>query len=202
MARICSYPKPPSLSAFSSRRRIECSSNNQKPNPIDESPILLKIAVNSVTQLLRFFSPPSRTILNEIDKGCGEVSVSSVDDILFIIKSDYEKAYFVTGDFTSAVYAEDCTFEDPTISFRGTKLYSRNLKLLVPFFEEPSITLKYIEKGRSSEKEFITASWNLRTYLKFPWRPLISIEGSTVYYLDEKLKIRKNILIVSSSQSS
>ncbi|GAA0157896.1 hypothetical protein LIER_15057 [Lithospermum erythrorhizon] len=106
MARICSYPKPPSLSAFSSRRRIECSSNNQKPNPIDESPILLKIAVNSVTQLLRFFSPPARTILNEIDKGCGEVSVSSVDDILFIIKSDYEKAYFVTGEALGHVYVD------------------------------------------------------------------------------------------------
>ena len=28
------------------------------------------------------------------------------------------------------------------------------------------------------------AEWRLRTYLKFPWRPLIDILGTTVYTLD------------------
>lgn len=93
------------------------------------------------------------------------------------------------GVFTSAIYDEDCVFEDPTIKFQGTKLYSRNLKLLVPFFDCPSIGLQDIEKGVNSETYFVLARWKLRTYLKFPWRPLISIDGSTVYELDNKLKI-------------
>ena len=31
-----------------------------------------------------------------------------------------------------------------------------------------------------------------RTYLKLPWRPLISIDGSTVYELDRDFKVRKD----------
>lgn len=30
-----------------------------------------------------------------------------------------------------------------------------------------------------------------RTYLKLPWRPLISVDGSTVYDLDDQLKVSK-----------
>ncbi|KAK9293067.1 hypothetical protein L1049_021051 [Liquidambar formosana] len=116
-------------------------------------------------------------------------SVSGIGDVLMILKSDYENAYFVTGNFTSEIYAEDCVFEDPTIKFRGKELYSRNLKLLVPFFDRPSIGLQNIEKGIKSETNFVLARWKLRTYLKLPWRPLISIDGSTVYELDKEFKI-------------
>ncbi|CAK9165849.1 unnamed protein product [Ilex paraguariensis] len=71
----------------------------------------------------------------------------------------------------------------------GKDLYSRNLKLLVPFFDYPSIELRMIEKGIDSKTQFILASWKLRTYLKLPWRPLISIDGRTVYDLNNEFKI-------------
>ncbi|KAJ4719622.1 Nuclear transport factor 2 (NTF2) family protein [Melia azedarach] len=118
-----------------------------------------------------------------------EISVSDIDDIVTILKADYENAYFVTGIFTSEIYVKDCIFEDPTISFRGTELYSRNLRLLVPFFEYPSIRLQKIEKGSNSKTNFVLATWKLRTYLKLPWRPLICIDGSTVYELNDEFKI-------------
>ncbi|KAF2298500.1 hypothetical protein GH714_023830 [Hevea brasiliensis] len=91
-----------------------------------------------------------------------EISVSGIDDVVIILMGDYENAYFVTGIFTSAIYAEDCLFEDPTIRFRGTDLYARNLKLLVPFFDSPSIGLQNIEKGVNSETKFVLAKWELR----------------------------------------
>lgn len=31
-----------------------------------------------------------------------------------------------------------------------------------------------------------------RTYLKLPWKPLIFIDGSTVYELNDEFKVRKN----------
>jgi len=123
------------------------------------------------------------------DKKREEISVLGVDDVVMILKSDYENAYFVTGTFTSAIYAEDCIFEDPTIRFRGKALYSRNLKLLVPFFDHPSIRLQKIDKGINSKTNFVLATWKLRTYLKLPWKPLICIDGSTVYELDDKFNI-------------
>lgn len=84
---------------------------------------------------------------------------------------------------------DDCIFEDPTIKFRGKALYSRNLNLLVPFFNQQSIILQQIKKGNDCEKDFVVASWKLRTYLKLPWKPLICIDGSTVYYLNNDYQI-------------
>lgn len=100
-----------------------------------------------------------------------ELSVSDVDDVLTIIKDDYEREYFVTG----------------------RDLYSRNLKLLVPFFDNPSIKLEKIEKGANSNADFIMATWKLRTYLKLPWKPLISVNGCTVYDLDRQLRVVRHV---------
>ncbi|KAM1038942.1 hypothetical protein ACFX13_034280 [Malus domestica] len=173
-------------------RGIRCSSaapdNNSNKR---ETPQVLKIAVSGVTELLRLLSSSNKASrLNGVsDKESDEFSVSGIDDVVTILQSDFENAYFVTGIFTSAIYTEDCVFEDPTIRFRGKDLYSRNLKLLVPFFDSPSIGLEKIEKGIDSEANFVLATWKLRTYLKLPWRPLICIDGSTVYDLDDKFKI-------------
>ncbi|KAM7476914.1 hypothetical protein LguiB_024157 [Lonicera macranthoides] len=186
------------------------NNNNKKKGNPTSTPQLLKFAVNGVTELLRFFSFSTTDRLekaSDLDIQEDELLVSGIDDVLTILKSDYAEAYFVTGFnvelttllspsyigvFTSAIYAEDCIFEDPTIKFRGKELYSRNLKLLVPFFDQPSITLQKIEKGNDSGANFVLASWSLRTYLKLPWKPLISIDGSTIYDLDDDLKIVKH----------
>ncbi|KAK3007779.1 hypothetical protein RJ639_014156 [Escallonia herrerae] len=101
------------------------------------------------------------------DKERDNLSVSGVNDIVNILKSDYGNAYFVTG----------------------RELYSRNLKLLVPFFDQPSITLQKIDKGADADTNIVLAFWKLRTYLKLPWRPLISVDGSTIYELDDEFKV-------------
>lgn len=177
-------------------RCCSASPDNNGNRSRTKTPQLLKLAVSGVTELLRLVSSSQRRNLDEVSSVEKiEVSVSGVDDVLRILKSDYENAYFVTGVFTGAIYAEDCIFEDPTIRFRGKQLYSRNLKLLVPFFDSPSIGLLAIEKSSVLETNFVMAKWRLRTYLKLPWKPLISIDGSTLYELDE------NFLIVRHAES-
>ncbi|KAH9303210.1 hypothetical protein KI387_014793, partial [Taxus chinensis] len=59
---------------------------------------------------------------------------------------------------------------------------------LSPFFENPSLSLSSIDQGLKGNTRFIEAKWQLRTNLKFPWRPLISLEGSSIYDLDDNLK--------------
>lgn len=44
------------------------------------------------------------------------------------------------------MYAEDCYFADPTVSFRGLQTWRRNLQLLVPFFINPCIELNNLEQ--------------------------------------------------------
>ncbi|KAI7735484.1 hypothetical protein M8C21_017842 [Ambrosia artemisiifolia] len=154
-----------------------------------ETPQILKYVVSGATEILRLFSSFNKNQLYEVvPEQKFEISATCLDDIMIILKSDYDNAYFVTGNFTSGIYAEDCIFEDPTIKFSGRELYSRNLKLLVPFFDHPSISLQSITKVLNGETESVKAAWSLRTYLNLPWRPLISIDGATVYDLDNQFK--------------
>ncbi|XP_020205700.1 uncharacterized protein LOC109790863 [Cajanus cajan] len=177
----CSKAKKPNM-----RKKTYASLNRENES---ETPQILKIAVTGVTELLRLFSPSSNQTTTSLD----EFPPSTVDDVLRIIKSDYDNAYFVTGNFTSSIYADNCIFEDPTIKFRGRELYARNLKLLVPFFDSASIILQKIDKDIDSDTNFVLASWKLRTNLKLPWRPLISIDGSTIYELNEDYKIVRHV---------
>ncbi|XP_010524906.1 PREDICTED: uncharacterized protein LOC104802824 isoform X2 [Tarenaya hassleriana] len=169
-----------------------CSGSPEKK----KTPAVVKWAVGGVTELIRLFSATDQNRLREASYRSKDeiITVRNSDDLMMILKSDYKNAYFVTGVFTSAIYADDCIFEDPTISFKGTELYERNLKLLVPFLEDPSIELKKMEKGDDgSERNYILATWKLRTYLKLPWKPVISINGSTVYELDRGFKIVRHV---------
>ncbi|XP_076932996.1 uncharacterized protein LOC143598738 [Bidens hawaiensis] len=167
--------------------RIRCSNTKDTPQ-------VLKFVVSGATEILRLFSSFNNNQLYEVlpDEKY-ETSFTCIDDIMIVLKEDYDNAYFVTGNFTSGIYAEDCVFEDPTIRFSGRELYSRNLKLLVPFFDDPSISLKNITKVPNGETESVKASWRLRTYLKLPWRPLICIDGNTVYDLDKRFRIVKHV---------
>ncbi|KAH7306330.1 hypothetical protein KP509_22G006900 [Ceratopteris richardii] len=109
-----------------------------------------------------------------------------------VLKRDYGRAYFLTGEFTRSLYAEDCYFADPTISFKGIDLYEQNLKLLIPFLEEPALTLFSMDKD-PGEDSCVRASWQLRTRLRLPWRPIISVGGSTVYILSEQYKVISHV---------
>ncbi|KAK9076154.1 hypothetical protein SSX86_004487 [Deinandra increscens subsp. villosa] len=168
--------------------------NDFRCSKTKDTPKILKFVVSGATEILRLFSSFNKNELYEVvPEQKYETSASCLDDVMIILKSDYDNAYFVTGNFTSGIYAEDCIFEDPTIRFSGTELYSRNLKLLVPFFDDPSISLQSITKVPNGETESVKASWRLRTYLKLPWRPLISIDGTTVYDLDNQFRIVKHV---------
>ncbi|KAG5541216.1 hypothetical protein RHGRI_021157 [Rhododendron griersonianum] len=83
---------------------------------------LLKLAVTGLTELLRIFSSGNGRLDTEYSVQENGVPVSNIDDVVMTLKLDYENSYFVTGIFTSAIYLEDCLFEDPTIKFRGKRL--------------------------------------------------------------------------------
>ncbi|XP_064935752.1 uncharacterized protein LOC135583790 isoform X3 [Musa acuminata AAA Group] len=130
------------------------------------APPLLQLAVGGVTEILRVLCPKKQR--DEAKAAAQAPSLArSVDDVVRILRADYDRAYFLTG----------------------RDRYSQNLDLLVPFFDRPSLKLENIEKGQNYEMNFILATWCLRTYLKLPWRPLIGIRGTTTYDLGEDFKI-------------
>ncbi|XP_074576527.1 uncharacterized protein LOC141833025 isoform X3 [Curcuma longa] len=150
------------------------------PRDGGKAPTLLKLVVGGVTELLKLVSP--RKQRDEEDRNAGNAPslAHSVDDVVRILREDYDRAYFLTG----------------------RDRYSQNLDLLVPFFDCPSLKLEKIEKGCKVEMDFIIATWYLRlkmttltciltvrTYLKLPWKPLIAIKGTTTYDLSKDFKI-------------
>ncbi|XP_052490528.1 uncharacterized protein LOC105792723 isoform X2 [Gossypium raimondii] len=137
-----------------------CSVSPENENKT-RTPPLLRLAVSGVTELLRLFSSSAQG--NRADyqlksEDRDENSASDIDDVLRILKADYENAYFVT------------------VLQSMPKIVSLKIQL-------------FDSEGANMETDFVAATWRLRTYLKLPWRPLISVNGSTIYELDEKLKI-------------
>ncbi|GAX75988.1 hypothetical protein CEUSTIGMA_g3431.t1 [Chlamydomonas eustigma] len=122
----------------------------------------------------------------------------NITGVLQRIRRDYiVNSYFVTGIIDSTIYEEDCFFADPTISFSGLELWTRNLQLLVPFLMQPRINLLDIRRISPREEEnevVLKADWTLETSLRLPWQPFISIGGSTEYTLNEdKNKVLRHV---------
>ncbi|KAG5541214.1 hypothetical protein RHGRI_021157 [Rhododendron griersonianum] len=205
---------------------------------------LLKLAVTGLTELLRIFSSGNGRLDTEYSVQENGVPVSNIDDVVMTLKLDYENSYFVTGIFTSAIYLEDCLFEDPTIKFRGKRLimlmanFARQMEVAstqvlealrwkgaqarAPRLAMAQTSLAMLEVQNqalkvdlhngvahynkltvglniywtnilmdcNSETSFVSATWKLRTFLRLPWRPLISVNGSTVYELDDNFRLR------------
>uniref|UniRef100_A0A452ZEZ3 Uncharacterized protein n=1 Tax=Aegilops tauschii subsp. strangulata TaxID=200361 RepID=A0A452ZEZ3_AEGTS len=190
---LTARPSPLPSPRLSGAKRLllgfRCGSGSGSPGSGDDgAPPIVRAAVSAVTELLRALSPKKpRQAVEAVDAELE--SPRSVEEVVAVLEADYRRAYFLTGNFTLDIYAEDCLFEDPTIKFRGRSRYSQNLDLLVPFFDSPSLQLENIDKGLRVDTKFIIATWTLRTYLKLPWRPLIAIRGNTTYDLDEEYKV-------------
>ncbi|KAL2635335.1 hypothetical protein R1flu_006814 [Riccia fluitans] len=178
-------------SADSSERDADTSGRESRSQRETMEPLWLRAAVSGVTEVLRVFATESRSSL--APSTATEKATVAIEDILDGLREDYARAYFLTGEFLESIYTEDCIFADPTIQFSGRDLYKRNLKLLVPFFEDPSLTLDSIDQVEKGGSRFIETAWKLRVYLKLPWRPFIYVDGRTKYNLNDENKIVEHI---------
>ncbi|CAN1128746.1 hypothetical protein LINPERPRIM_LOCUS22343 [Linum perenne] len=46
-----------------------------------------------------------------------------------------------------------------------------------------------MEQDVNSMTNIVLATWKLRTYLRLPWRPLVLIDGVTVYEMNEDFQV-------------
>jgi hypothetical protein len=152
--------------------------------------LLVASVVGSATEVLRYLKKCGEMFKNQSESN--EVwqpppPPQNIADILEMLRLDFtERAYFVTGVISQNMYAPDCLFVDPTISFRGTELYIQNLSLVVSFLTSPSIELLSLKIVRSGNSEkningIIRAKWILRTGVRLPWSPFVELKGTTEY---------------------
>jgi Uncharacterized conserved protein (DUF2358) len=206
---------PPRRSSLTKHRRILALQNTAKEKDKNEEQkdnVFVRLVVAAATETLRFIgvgsspssSSSSSAAAETISPGLSErPAPGDIAAVMTCLRSDYEeRSYFITGVLSDGIYDENCYFADPTVAFTGRELWKRNLQLLVPFLENPSIQLiglKHLESADSSEdlsreqgsleKENnnkivkLRADWILRCSLKLPWRPYINVVGSTEYDL-------------------
>jgi hypothetical protein len=91
--------------------------------------------------------------------------------------------YFVTGDLTPEIFADDCRFKDPTNDVKGLSRYITALGIL---FDANYSRVQLLDIQVTGPNT-IEAKWTLGGYLKFPWHPRVApFEGKTVYSMSKE----------------
>ena len=83
-----------------------------------------------------------------------------------------------------SLWEDNCTFSDPFYSFGGTGSLARfqnNAKNLGKYVENP--TIKIISSTLIDD--VVTVSWNFKSKLTLPWRPILAAAGDTKHYLNK-----------------
>ncbi|KAK9829722.1 hypothetical protein WJX72_007527 [[Myrmecia] bisecta] len=163
--------------------------------------VLVRTCVSSATYVLRLLRVgAAEHSANQAQPVTAERIAIAPGDVAALkacIQADYlDRCYIITGQICDGVYDDNCYFADPTVSFSGLQTWQRNLQLLVPFLEQPSLELLGLEElpVASAGEPGIKAQWKLQTYLKLPWRPFIDVLGTTLYTLnDDATKVVKHV---------
>jgi len=117
------------------------------------------------------------------DKLTGQ-SAEQVKDIL--ARDLSEGMYFVTGNLTKEIFADDCSFVDPTNAVTGLSKYVTALGLLF----DPAWSKVILKDIRVTGPNRIEADWRMGGWLRteyFPWQPRVDpFEGHTIYTLNEE----------------
>eukprot|EP00270_Netrium_digitus_P003892 TRINITY_DN14727_c0_g1_i1.p1 TRINITY_DN14727_c0_g1~~TRINITY_DN14727_c0_g1_i1.p1 ORF type:complete len:243 (-),score=23.19 TRINITY_DN14727_c0_g1_i1:80-760(-) len=165
------------VSAFS---LIRCSGKSIFA-PAEEKKVLSRVGRRAA--LLSFIALPGFAVVSSpvtaADVEPLKTNNLSIEEIKGIIERDIaEGQYFVTGNLTRSVYAENCRFRDPSTDVVGLGKYLRAVSILF----DPEVSEHKLISAEVTAPNKIRATWILGGYLKFPWRPKIStIEGTTEY---------------------
>ena len=158
--------------------------------------------LNSLTS-----STDSRQKKMEYETYLANRSVMNLDQSIELLRADYDKVYFVTGDLNLDIYDENCIFADPFGSFTGLDRFKKNLDNLGGYLEDVTLKLRdfavesneiektsieplpndLMERGyRNEQITMVKASWNFKCIVTLlPWKPLLACKGSTKHFFDK-----------------
>eukprot|EP00243_Klebsormidium_subtile_P004624 TRINITY_DN18773_c0_g1_i1.p1 TRINITY_DN18773_c0_g1~~TRINITY_DN18773_c0_g1_i1.p1 ORF type:complete len:262 (+),score=49.81 TRINITY_DN18773_c0_g1_i1:24-788(+) len=165
--------------------RVHCKASPEKTAPTAESSLPVKAAwyaSEAFGQAVAAFRPKKDK--EEEEEVNEAVLPLSHEEVLALLRADYDRSYFVTGDMTTRIYDKDCEFADPFASFRGLYRFKRNVSNLGSFMEEVNLT---ITDWQESENK-IAAKWRFRCVLGLPWRPILAASGGTEHYFNPTSK--------------
>ncbi|KAG6545240.1 hypothetical protein Mapa_013352 [Marchantia paleacea] len=163
-----------SSSAQKKLRRVVCRSNNEERTPpTAEASPLVKLAwygseaFGNAVAMFRPKSGEDQAADDGEQKFDGPVDR---EDAVALIKKDFDRSYFVTGNMATGIYENDCEFADPFVSFKGLNRFRQNVGNLGSFMEESSLKLTEWQEY----EDRIYARWRFNCVLSLPWRPILA----------------------------
>lgn len=106
--------------------------------------------------------------------------------VLEVLRADYAR---FPENQTYKIYADEVYFKDPMTAFRGRDRYQAMIGFIQTWFKQPVMDVH--ELGQSGD--VITTRWTLHWTTPLPWKPRISIPGSTEIKLNTAGKIISHI---------
>lgn len=172
--------------------------------------------VTFLTDFVNFFSPEKPDNNNEklstISTSFSSKDTTSIpessslsvpktpEELKDIIEKDYtENNYLWTGDIYLPAFAQDCLFQDPTLSFTGRDVFVKNVQNLQPVLRFVGLTnaqskLLSISSPIGDNKNndddddtntnegYIETRWNMiGTFSNLWWKPTIDVIGRTKF---------------------
>ena len=114
--------------------------------------------------------------------GGAKVTGLSADQVADILARNLRDGqYFITGDLTPEIFADDCRFKDPTNDVVGLSRYVKALGIIF----DASHSAVRLRDIRVTGPATIEAEWTLGGYLKLPWHPRVKpFVGRSLYTLN------------------
>ncbi|KAK9810415.1 hypothetical protein WJX72_010329 [[Myrmecia] bisecta] len=108
-----------------------------------------------------------------------------------VVAEDFSKRqYYITGKLTPAIYANDCTFKDPTTNVKGVKPYTTAVATLF----DPATSRADLISLEVKDPHTLLLNWRLEATLKVPGSPKIKpYTGHTRYITNSEGLIQSHL---------
>lgn len=146
-----------------------------------DASVIAKGIVSGLTAVTTWFRPP-QTIQRLYRKPC-----LSIEEVTLGIREDFRRGYLFNGEIDEEIYAEKCTFTDPTLSFEGLDTFVNNIAAIRPLMDrllDDSVVILYSLTPNISIPSSVQATWRMSGGIRLPWRPRIELVGQTTFRID------------------
>ena len=108
---------------------------------------------------------------------------TSLEETIRRIQLDNDREYFLSGQIDKLIYATDCTFADPFVSFQGRERFVENLQNLGSFVTKYSAKpLPLLDNNNKNNNQVVVQEKNVvvetrfmvKLELNLPWKPVLA----------------------------
>lgn len=160
--------------------RLHATKNENDMNP------LVKSSWYAVEAFGKMFGK-SETKMEDLDPA---KPPSSLTETIRRIELDNERLYFLSGQVDKLIYAENCVFSDPFVSFAGRDRFVDNLKNLGSFITKYDAKVLGYEVNQSELS--VDTKVMVKLELNLPWKPILAWPWGVSYEIDKETFLIKS----------